>query len=81
LTSYEAVSIYGAGQNNESFDVYGPVKAYVNHVGTNVDVSWQAGTLLQSTNVAGPYKAVTGATPPFYRTTPTGSSMFFRIQP
>jgi hypothetical protein len=65
LTSYEAVSIYGAGQNNQSFDVYGPVKAYVNHVGTNV---------------AGPYKAVTGATPPFYQATPTGSSMFFRIQ-
>jgi len=80
LTSYEAVSIYGAGQNNQSFDVYGPVKAYVNHVGTNIGVSWQAGTLLQSTNVAGPYKAVTGATPPFYQATPTGSSMFFRIQ-
>jgi hypothetical protein len=81
LTAYEAAGVYGAAQRSgESFDVYGPVKVSVSQVGTNLDLSWQAGTLLQSTNVAGPYAAVAGATAPFYRTTATGSSKFFRVQ-
>jgi len=81
LTAYEAASVYGAAQTSgESFDVYGPVKVSATHVGTNFDVSWQAGTLLHSTNVAGPYKAVSGTTAPFYRTIPSGSSMFYRVQ-
>jgi hypothetical protein len=79
LTDYEAESIYGAGQANESFDVYGPVKVHVYHTGGNVDVSWQAGTLLQATNVNGPYTAVTGASPPFFRTNAVGSAIYFRV--
>ena len=81
LAPYEAASVYGAAQNSgESFDVYGPVKVSVNRVGANIDVNWQAGTLLQSTNVTGKYTAVPGATVPFYRTSPTNSAMFFRVQ-
>jgi hypothetical protein len=80
LNDYEAASIYAAGRVNESFDVYGPVKVYVNHVGTNVDVSWQAGTLLQSTSANGLYSPVGGATVPFYRVPANGSAMFFRVQ-
>jgi hypothetical protein len=81
ITAYEAASVYGAGQSSgESFDVNGPVKVSVNHVGTNIDVSWQAGTLLQSTSVTGTYTPVPGATVPFYRTSPTNSAMFFRVQ-
>jgi hypothetical protein len=81
LSSYEAASVYGAGQSSgQSFNVYGPVKTYVNHVGNYVDVSWQAGTLLQSTNVSGTYNPVQGATVPFYRTSPTNSAMFFRVR-
>jgi hypothetical protein len=81
VTPYQASSIYAAAHSSgESFDVYGPVKVAVNHVGTNIDVIWQTGTLLQSTNLAGPYAAVPGTTAPFYRTTATGSSMFYRIQ-
>jgi hypothetical protein len=80
LSAYEASSIFAAGKLRQSFDVYGPVELYVNHLGTNVDVSWQAGTLLQSTNLTGPYKPVTGATAPFYRTTPGGSTMFYRVR-
>ncbi len=81
LTDYEVLSVYNAAQvAGESFDVYGPIKVYVNHVGTNVDVSWQAGTLLQSTSVTGPYTTVSGATPPFYRTTASGPAKFFRVQ-
>jgi hypothetical protein len=81
LTPYQASSIYAAAHSSgESFDVYGPVKVSVNYVGTNVDVSWQAGTLLQSTKVTGAYTPVPGATAPFYRTSPTNSATFFRVQ-
>ncbi len=80
LSDYEAVSIYAAGQFNDSFNAYGPVKLSANHVGTNVDVAWQAGTLQQSTNLSGPYSTVTGASAPFYRTTAGGSAMFFRLK-
>lgn len=81
LTSYEAASVYGAGSSSgSSFDVYGPVKVYVNQAGGNVDVSWQAGTLLQSTNAKGPYTPVSGATGPVYRLPANGPAMFFRVQ-
>lgn len=80
LNSVDAAGIYAAGQSGVSFDAKAPIKVYVNQVGTNVDVSWQAGTLLQSSTANGQYTAVPGATAPFYRTTATGSAMFFRVQ-
>jgi hypothetical protein len=81
LTAYEAASIYGAAQaSGSSFDTVAPVKVYVNQVGGYVDVSWQAGTLLQSTTVNGTYTPVSGATAPFHRITPSASQMFFRVQ-
>jgi hypothetical protein len=81
LTPYEAASVYGAAQSSsESFDIYGPVKVSANRVGANIDVSWQAGTLLQSTNVTGNYTPVPGATVPFYRASPTNSATFFRVR-
>jgi len=80
LNNYDALSIYNAAQNaHESFDVYGPVKVNASMVGSNFDVSWQAGTLLQATNVTGPYSPVAGAVAPFYRTTATGTARFFRV--
>jgi hypothetical protein len=60
--------------------LYGPVKVSVNQVGANLDLNWQAGTLLQSADPAGPYAAVTGASAPFYRTTATGTSTFYRVR-
>jgi hypothetical protein len=81
LNDYEALSIYAAGQANESFNVFGPVKVGIQVTdATNMDLSWQAGTLQQSTNVSGPYSPVTGATAPFYRTNASGSAMFFRVK-
>jgi hypothetical protein len=81
LSAYDAASIYGAAQNNQSFNVYGPVKVYATQVGTNLDLSWQTGTLLQSTNAAGPYSPVTPTvTGPYYRTPTTGPAMFYRVR-
>ena len=81
LTPYQALSIYNAAKGAaQSFDVYGPVRVNVATAGTDLVLAWQAGTLLQSTNAAGPYTAVPGATAPSYRTAATGSSKFFRVQ-
>ena len=81
LTGYEAASAYSAALvSGQSFDVYGPVKLALRQVGSNLDLSWQAGTLLQSANAAGPYVPVPGASAPFYRTAPTNSAKFFRVR-
>jgi hypothetical protein len=81
LTDYEAASIYGAADTSgNSFDVYGPTKLAIKQVEGNLDVNWQAGTLLQATSPSGPWTAVPGAVAPFYRTTATGSTVFFRVQ-
>jgi hypothetical protein len=45
--------------------------------GANLQVSWDSGTLLQATSVAGPWTPVTGATSP-YTVTASGPQMFFR---
>lgn len=47
--------------------------------GTNVVVSWPAGTLQSATNVSGPYLNVVGATSP-YTNSVSGNQMFFRVQ-
>jgi hypothetical protein len=81
LSDYQAASIYAAAQLNQSFNVYGPLKVDIQVTGaTNIDLSWQAGTLQQSTNILGPYSPVTGAAAPFYRTNASGSAMFFRVK-
>jgi hypothetical protein len=80
LSAYEAEGIYQAAQSGGSFDTTVPVTLYINHVGGNVDVIWQAGTLLQATTVNGPYTPVPGAVAPFYRTLPTGSAVFYRVR-
>lgn len=80
LSGYEALSIYNAALAGRSFDVQGPVNLYLNYSGGNFDLSWQTGTLLQSTTVQGPWTPVPGATAPFYRTTPAGAAMFYRVR-
>jgi hypothetical protein len=80
LSGYEALSIYNAAQAGRSFDVKGPVNLYLNSGGGNFDLSWQTGTLLQSTTVQGPWTPVPGATASFYRTTPAGAAMFYRVR-
>jgi hypothetical protein len=47
--------------------------------GSNLQINWPYGTLLQATNIIGPWTTNTAA-PPSYTITPAGPSMFFRIQ-
>jgi hypothetical protein len=49
--------------------------------GGNLIVSWPSGTLLQATNVTGPWSPVAGAVPPSYSVPVSGAPMkFFRVQ-
>ncbi len=49
--------------------------------GSNLRLDWNFGTLLESTNVAGPYTQTSGTTtgPSSYTTVPTGSAKFYRV--
>jgi hypothetical protein len=48
----------------------------------NLSLTWPSGTLYSTTNLAGPWTAVSGATQPYYQTTinPGTPSMFFKAQ-
>jgi hypothetical protein len=82
LNAYEVSSLYAASQNGLSFDVTGPVKVYLKATaGPAIDLSWQSGSLLQSSSVNGTFTPVPGAVAPYYRTSPTNSAMFFRVGP
>jgi hypothetical protein len=80
LSSYDALSIYTAGQSGQSFDVYGPVSMSLQQSGTNITLTWQAGTLQSAANLNGLWSAVSGATAPYYQFTPGAVQQFFRIK-
>ncbi len=80
LTDYQVLSVYNAAQNGISFDTIGPVEVSIQSEGGSVYISWQSGTLLESTSVTGTYTPVTGASAPLYVTTPTGDAKFYKVQ-
>jgi hypothetical protein len=81
VTQAEAQGIYLVGQAyGRSFDTVGPVSVSINHVGTDIEVIWQAGTLLQADSLSGPWTPVGGATAPYYKFTPGIGNKFFRVQ-
>ena len=81
LTPTEAETIYMVGNTyGRTFDTYGPVVLTLRRSGTAMELSWQAGTLLESTNVTGPYVPVSGATAPFFKVTPGSGSKFYRVK-
>jgi hypothetical protein len=81
LTPTEAQSIYMVGQQGRSFDTYGPVILSLRRAGNDLELVWQAGTLLSSTNgVNGTYNPVSGASAPYYRVTPGPMPTFYRVR-
>jgi hypothetical protein len=56
-----------------------PVTLTIAPSGANVVVTWPSGTLLQSTNLLGPWTPVTSAVSP-YTTPATNTLQFFRVQ-
>lgn len=56
-----------------------PLRIGIEHAGTDVILTWKAGTLLEADEPTGPWTPVAGATSPY--TTPAASgSRFFRVQ-
>ena len=55
------------------------VTLYVQMAGTNLQLSWSQGTLLEATNVSGPWVQVNGAASP-YHVTPSRPQTFYRVQ-
>lgn len=58
--------------------VLGPQTLHIAQSGPNVVLNWQTGTLLQSTNVLGPWTTNSLATPP-YTVPATNKAAFFRL--
>jgi hypothetical protein len=54
------------------------VQIGIQQSGSNVNLTWPQGTLLESTNLAGPWLAVTNAASSF-NIAPTNNSMFYRV--
>ena len=81
LSPTEAQSIYMVAQQGKSFDTFGPVLLTIRKAGSDIELVWQTGTLLSSTNgVLGTYKPVAGASAPYYHVTPGANSAFYRVQ-
>ncbi|MGH7978461.1 MAG: LamG-like jellyroll fold domain-containing protein, partial [Limisphaerales bacterium] len=66
-----------AGLYNGTF-VLGPQTLHITQSGPNVVLDWQTGTLLESTNVLGPWTTNSAATPP-YTLPASGNEQFFRL--
>jgi hypothetical protein len=74
LTSNQLQTLYNAATG-----VLPPVNLQIAVVGTQVQVTWPMGSLLQATNLKGPWTTNYLASSP-YLVTPTGSgSMFYRV--
>ena len=80
LTSSDAQAIYYAGTHGTSFDTYGPVTVYLTPTPAGFIVTWQAGTLMHASSVAGPWTPVTGASTPNYRVNVGTTNQFFKVK-
>lgn len=80
LSASEATAVYYAGTHGTSFDTYGPVTVYLTPTPGGFIVSWQAGTLMHSSSVTGPWTPVTGAAAPNYSVTIGATNQFFKVK-
>ena len=81
LTSYEAQASYFSGQNHSrSLDASGTGALTLRKSGQDIELIWQAGTLLQSDNVNGPWAPVPGASASYHRVTPRPGAAFYRVR-
>lgn len=81
LSAYEVYNMFYVGKNyGQSFDSYGPVSIVMRKAGNDVEIIWQAGTLKESTSLSGPWNAVSGATAPYYKSTPGAGQNFYRVE-
>ena len=80
LTTYEAQSIYLVGQQyGSSFDTVQPIQLIAQRAGDDLELIWQAGTLLEADNVTGPYSPVAGAAAPYHKVAPGAAKKFYKV--
>jgi hypothetical protein len=82
ISSYEAAGLYAAGQQGRSFDTYGPVRLTLQKSGADLELSWQAGTLQQNSDLNNPagWTNVPGASAPYFKVTPGAGNVFYRVK-
>jgi hypothetical protein len=81
LTPTEAYAIYYAGITyGRSFDTTAPITMILVKIGSDYWIVWQAATLYQADNVAGPYTIVPGATAPYYKIPLGGPMKYYRVR-
>ena len=71
LTPEQVLSLY----NGQS-----AIRLNVQRSGPNLILSWSQGTLQQANSVTGSWSNVSGAVPPSFSTTPTGTQKFYRVR-
>ena len=80
VTEYE-VADYGGGNvgiTAATLSSPQPIKMTLARSGAGLQLTWPNGTLLQATNLNGPWTVNANASP--YNITPTGPQMFYRVQ-
>ena len=78
LTPLEAASIYMAAISNHLSYVGAPITLTMEKTGSNLKLSWPAGTLQSADDVTGPYTDVTPKSP--LTVSPTASKKFYRVR-
>ncbi len=71
FTPAQILSLY-----NSAFEA--PVTLSIQKVGANVQLTWPRGTLLEATDVTGPWTTNNAASP--YTVGPAGAKKFFRVR-
>jgi hypothetical protein len=81
LSSYEAASIYTAGNNGVTFGAAPTpdVTLSIATSGSQVKLTWASGTLQASPTVTGAFTNITTATSP-YSVTPSATNLFYRVK-
>ena len=78
LTPLEASSIYMAAISNNLSFVAAPIRLSIQKSGSQVILSWPAGTLQSTTNLTVPFTDVTPVSP--QTLTPTAPKVFYRVR-
>jgi hypothetical protein len=82
VTEYDVVDYMGGNVALSAATLAGPAPVNVTYSrsGSSLQLNWLYGTLLQASNVTGPWTVNRNASPPSYTVTPTGPQMFYRVQ-
>ncbi len=78
LSHNDLVNLYAVGSGMLPTTLVAPPVLAIQRAGSNLQVVWRSGTLLEATNLMGPWLINRAASP--YTMTPTNAQMFYRVQ-